>query len=112
MLLLGFASTNASAVAYDARIDGCSNVKQVVSFRVDTSGWYYVSVAFGVSNLSGWYLLTTLQPFSGIVSGGNKNSFFVVTDMKTQTAVVGRCKTWFVSLFRSTCKQKTIATLI
>lgn len=90
LMLLGM-STNASAVAYNAKIAGCSNTTQNISFRVDASGWYYVSVPFGVSNLTGWYLLTTWQTFSGAVSGGNSNSFFTVVDMKTKTPITGTC---------------------
>jgi hypothetical protein len=90
-LLMFFAfNTNAFAVAYNTKITGCTNTKQNVSFRVDNGGWYYVSVPFYPS-LNGWYLLTTWQTFSGAASGGNSKSFFVVTDMQTNTPVVGKC---------------------
>lgn len=92
LVLLGFvASTNSFAVAYDAKIAGCTNKTQLVSFRVDASGWYYLSIPFGTNNVSGWYLLTTWQTFQVSATGGNRNSFFNVTDLKTQTPVTGKC---------------------
>ena len=79
------------AVAYDAKIAGCENSTQLVEFRVDDGGWYYVSIPFDTTFEYCWYLLTTLLPFQRSATGANSNSFFVVTDYQTGTPIVGRC---------------------
>lgn len=79
------------AVAYNAEIAGCDNSTQLVKFRVDDSGWYYVSVPFDSNYQDGWHFVTSWQTFQESAKGGNTKSFFVVTDFETGTPIVGRC---------------------
>ena len=89
--MLGF-SVSANAVAYNAEIAGCENNTQLVKFRVDDSGWYYLSITFDPSNsANGWHFITSWQTYQVSATGGNNKSFFVVTDNATGTTAIGRC---------------------